>query len=431
MKLRTLTLLLVAALTSCAGNTLKNSFVSVKNGHFVKDGKPYYYIGTNFWYGAILASEGQGGDTLRLARELDFLKELGVDNLRVLVGSDGERGVNSKVEPTLQVSPGVYNDTILKGLDRFLAELGKRDMKAVLYLNNSWEWSGGYSQYLQWAGYGKAPIPNIDGWEAYKQYVIQFQQSDTCKFLFANYVKDIVSRKNSITGIDYKDDPTIFSWQIGNEPRAFSDSNKEKFALWIGDVARLIKSVDPNHMVSTGSEGLYGCEGDTLLLEKIHSFQEIDYINLHIWPYNWTWISKDSISQKLDIAIENTEKYIKVHADVAKKLNKPMVIEEFGFPRDSFLFTPGSSVKSRDSYYKSVFEKVLQSAADKGYVAGCNFWGWGGFAVPNPSNSFWQRGDEYCGDPAQEPQGLNSVFAIDSTTVLLIKKYNKKIKSEL
>ncbi len=319
MKLRTLTLLLVVALTSCAGNTLKNNFVYVKNGHFIKDGKPYYYIGTNFWYGAILASEGQGGDTLRLARELDFLKETGIDNLRVLVGSDGERGVNSKVEPTLQVSPGVYNDTILKGLDRFLAELGKRDMKAVLYLNNSWEWSGGYSQYLQWAGYGKAPIPNIDGWEAYKQYVIQFQQSDTCKILFASYVKDIISRKNSITGIAYKDDPAIFSWQIGNEPRAFSDSNKDKFASWIGDVAKLIKLIDPNHMVSTGSEGLYGCEGDTMLLEKIHSYPEIDYINLHIWPYNWTWISKDSISQKLGIAIDNNcaiefkNNYYKIH----------------------------------------------------------------------------------------------------------------------
>ncbi len=120
MKLRTLTLLLVVALTSCAGNTLKNNFVYVKNGHFIKDGKPYYYIGTNFWYGAILDSEGQGGDTLRLARELDFLKETGIDNLRVLVGSDGERGVNSKVEPTLQVSPGVYNDTILKVLTAFL-----------------------------------------------------------------------------------------------------------------------------------------------------------------------------------------------------------------------------------------------------------------------------------------------------------------------
>ena len=34
-----------------------HDFVRVENGHFVKSGKPYYYVGTNFWYGAILGSE--------------------------------------------------------------------------------------------------------------------------------------------------------------------------------------------------------------------------------------------------------------------------------------------------------------------------------------------------------------------------------------
>ena len=45
-------------------------FVYVKDGQFIRQGKPYYYIGTNFWYGAILGSEGQGGDRKRLCQEL-------------------------------------------------------------------------------------------------------------------------------------------------------------------------------------------------------------------------------------------------------------------------------------------------------------------------------------------------------------------------
>lgn len=77
-------------------------FITVKNGHFLRDGKPYYYVGTNLWYGAILGSEGQGGNRQRLCKELDALKAAGIDNLRVLVGSDGHRGVKTKVEPTLQ-----------------------------------------------------------------------------------------------------------------------------------------------------------------------------------------------------------------------------------------------------------------------------------------------------------------------------------------
>ena len=68
-------------------------FVRVKDGHFMRGDKPYYYVGTNFWYGAILGSEGQGGDRQRLVRELDEMKRRGIDNLRILVGADGERGV--------------------------------------------------------------------------------------------------------------------------------------------------------------------------------------------------------------------------------------------------------------------------------------------------------------------------------------------------
>ena len=64
----------------------------------------------------------------------------------------------------------------------------------------------------------------------------------------------IVSRTNRYNQIKYVDDPTIMSWQIGNEPRAFSDENKEPFARWMADVAAQIKSLDPNHMVSSGSE---------------------------------------------------------------------------------------------------------------------------------------------------------------------------------
>lgn len=44
---------LMMALATC-NISAKSNFVQVKDGHFVRDGKPYYYVGTNFWYGAIL-----------------------------------------------------------------------------------------------------------------------------------------------------------------------------------------------------------------------------------------------------------------------------------------------------------------------------------------------------------------------------------------
>ena len=61
-KVRIILLLVVAVVVMACQQTAKQTaspFVTVEDGHFVKDGKPYYYVGTNFWYGAILASEGQ------------------------------------------------------------------------------------------------------------------------------------------------------------------------------------------------------------------------------------------------------------------------------------------------------------------------------------------------------------------------------------
>ena len=46
--MKKLILTLLVAMTAF-GLSAKSNFVQVKNGHFVRDGKPYYYVGTNFW----------------------------------------------------------------------------------------------------------------------------------------------------------------------------------------------------------------------------------------------------------------------------------------------------------------------------------------------------------------------------------------------
>ena len=399
-------------LVSCARAA---DFTRVSDGHFLRHGQPYTFVGTNFWYGPILASEGRGGNIDRLCKELDALKALGLENLRVLVGGDGPDGVFSRVDPALQTAPGVYNDTLLVGLDRFLVELGKRDMQAVLYLNNSWEWSGGYGQYLEWATGEKALIPLVDGYWPFMQQMRKFQTSKPSQELFYNHVRAIVGRTNSITGKPYKDDPAIFSWQIGNEPRCFSDDPEIRagFIGWMTETARIIKEIDPNHLLSTGNEGLMGCESDPVLLEQVNSIPGVDYMTIHIWPYNWGWAKAESLSEDLDAAIANTDDYIKKHVELAERLGLPIVVEEFGFPRDGFSDSREASTTCRDKYYKHIFGLVGD------VLDGLNFWGWSGFA--NPAHSQWEPGDDYTGDPAQEAQGLNGVYITD-TTIEVIKQ---------
>ena len=421
MKLKHLITLLMACITlPMMGQTGKGKFVTVENGHFLKDGKPYYYVGTNFWYGAILGSEGQGGDRNRLVKELDYMKKIGIDNLRILVGSDGERGVTTKVEPTLQVKPGVYNDTILAGLDYLLMEMGKRNMVAVLYLNNSWEWSGGYGFYLEHAGAGKQPRPNEDGYPAFMKAMSKYATNQKAHELFYSYVRFILGRTNRYTGLKYSDDPAIMSWQIGNEPRAFDKAVLPDFEKWLAEASALIRSLDSNHLISIGSEGAWGCEEDWGCYERICSDKNIDYCNIHLWPYNWSWARQDHLIEDLPKAKSNTKDYIDRHLEICARLKKPLVMEEFGYPRDDFKFSLGTPTKGHDGFYKYVFSLVVDNAEQGGYFAGCNFWGWGGFAKPKHEQQ-WQVGDDYTGDPAQEQQGLNSVFSGDKSTLKVIK----------
>ena len=426
-------LMLAASMLINSCQTSKASFVCVEDGRFSGGEYPSHFIGTNFWYGAILGSEGQGGNRERLEAELDTLKALGMTNLRILVGGDGQDGIPTRVTPNLQKAPGVYNDTIFWGLDYLLAEMAERDMKAVLFLNNSWEWSGGYGMYLEWAGAGKSLIPAEVGYGPFMESVSKFVTNEKAKELFYDHVRHVVSRTNTVTGKPYSEDPAIFSWQIGNEPRCFrSDSlGQAAFVDYMWTTAALIKSIDPNHMVSSGNEGLAGCEYSMDLYEKIHACPDIDYMNIHIWPYNWGWVHEDSLVEDLPNAIANTDMYIDAHLAVAEKYGKPVVLEEFGFPRDGFKFAKGTPTTARDEYYRHVFGRIEQAAKEGGLFAGLNFWGWGGLASQSEENLYWKPGDDYCGDPGQEQQGLNSVYACDASTIEVIKSVSQAVEKAL
>ena len=126
---------------------LSQEFIQVAGTEFRLKGKPYYFLGTNFWYGMNLGVEGEKGDRERLLKELDQLQSLGINNLRIMAGSEGPNSEPWRMTPVLMKSPGVYDEALFDGLDFLLSEMAKRDMYAVLCLNNFWPWSGGMAQY--------------------------------------------------------------------------------------------------------------------------------------------------------------------------------------------------------------------------------------------------------------------------------------------
>ena len=412
----------------------QGDYVQVRNGRFYIGEKPYTYVGTNFWYGAILASEGQGGNRKQLHKELDLMQRNGINNLRILVGGDGPEGDPHQIRPVLQTEPGVYNDTILRGLDYLMAELERRDMKAVLYLNNAWEWSGGFNRYLQWAGMGEPP--SSKQWNEFQAHTSQFVRNDSAMHMAERHTRFIVSRTNTVTGKPYSESPALMAWELCNEPRPFAqgDEHKAYFERWIATQSALIKSIDPNHLVTTGSEGKNGCESDMQLFRRIHALPTIDYCCIHIWPFNWSWLGgyyatiKEALEglgpeapeKSVENACRETQRYIDEAYECVKDLGRPIVLEEFGYPRDRFEISHKSSTRARDAYYKYVFDIIRTS----GKIQGCNFWAWAG--TSRPKHPFWQPWDDYTGDPAQEEQGLNSVFDSDKSTLKIIRDFSRK-----
>ncbi|PTS92562.1 beta-mannanase [Flavobacterium sp. HMWF030] len=402
--------------------------ITIKGTQFFKGDKPYSYIGTNYWYGSLLASK-KVGNRKRLLRELDLMQKNGIDNLRILVGGDGGK-YDFTVRPALQYQQGKYDKDLLDGLDFLIYEMSKRKMYAVLYLTNNWEWSGGMSQYLEWNGKGAIPVPNIapNTWPQFMAYTEQFHSCEPCMKGLENHVKFIMGRTNAYSHKKYTDDNTIMSWQVGNEPRTFTPENEAKFTLWLNNIVNLMDSLDKKHLISTGSEGKNSSNDSMEIFERTHQNPNIDYLTMHIWPKNWNWFKTNDAEKTLPTTLENAGKYIDDHIKVANNLKRPIIIEEFGLGRENESLLATSTVKNRDIFYNYIFSRVAESHKNNGPLQAANFWGFGGEGKAVNETGKWNPGDPLTTDPPQEPQGLNSVFSSDKSTLDIVKKYNLQLK---
>ena len=432
MHIRLKILFIILAMVSPAAASVENpSFVTVKDHRFFANGQPYYFIGTNYWYGGLLGLEkDKTRGAQRLRRELDFLKANGVTNLRLMAGAEGSGLINgvTRVGPPLQPEQGKFDTSVLDGLDLVLYEMGKRGMKAVIFFSNNWEWSGGFQQYLMWNGLVaeeyKSKKPD---WDELRDIVAKFYSCEPCKAGYRKQLDLVLGRTNKYSGKRYVDDPAIMAWELANEPRPMRPAANDDYKRWIADTAATIKARDKNHLVTIGHEGWIGTQ-DIGLFEAIHADKNIDYLTIHIWPKNWGWFTDQKMAEGFTKAVSETEKYIKENVAIAAKLNKPLVIEEFGLPRDGQSFDPSAPTKLRDDYYKRIFSFIGNQPGGKGSIAGANFWAFGGTARPKKGQIFWKPGDELMGDPPMEEQGLNSVFDTDRTTWKIIRSAVNSIK---
>ena len=193
--------------------------MTVEAGRFVRDGAPYRYFGANMWQAAWLESD-------RLTRELQRLQvrhepamtylchayppcpptslgpqDLGVTNVRIMASSEGGVGRSAHVTPPMQPSQGVYDEEVLRGLDRAVQQIGAHGMTAVLTLGNMWQWSGGFASYVAWATGERPPRMTADAldrdWQQHQNFASTFYGTPLAVSAWRAYVTMLLSRTNT------------------------------------------------------------------------------------------------------------------------------------------------------------------------------------------------------------------------------------------
>lgn len=75
---------------------------------------------------------------------------------------------------------------------------------------------------------------------------------------YKNYVKTLLTRRNTITGVVYSEDPTVFAWELANEPETSANYEINQGIKpgslvhnWLKEMSAFVKALAPQHMVST------------------------------------------------------------------------------------------------------------------------------------------------------------------------------------
>ncbi|EGY17482.1 mannan endo-1,4-beta-mannosidase [Verticillium dahliae VdLs.17] len=138
---------------------------------------------------------------------------------------------------------------------------------------------------------------------------------------YRRFVQAVVSR--------YTTSKAIFAWELANEPRCNGCSTDVIFD-WAKSASEYVKSLDPNHLVTLGDEGL-GIAGDSSYpyqfgegtdFAKNLAIKTLDFGTFHLYPGSW------------GVSYDWGNKWIKDHAAACVAAGKPCFFEEYGAPNN-------------------------------------------------------------------------------------------------
>lgn len=337
------------------------SFVMRNGTHFMVDGRVFYVNGWNsYWF---MEHAVNGYTRPKIKAMLQAGAKMGLTVCRTWAFNDGAYNA-------LQISPGRYDEHVFKALDYVIAEARQHGIRLLLSLVDNLQAYGGKTQYVKWAWEEGIGLSSSNDSFFYDPSIRQY---------FKNHLKTLLTRKNTITGIEYRDDPTIFGWELMNEPRCMTDPSGRTLQEWIEEMSTFVKSIDNKHLLTVGLEGFYGPKSPKSLTVnpgewaarlgadfiRNSKLSTIDFASIHIYPDHW--FKEQELEEKLRYIYKWTVSHIE---DCDKDLKKPLMITEFGLSN----LNKGYDPSQRDRFYKVIYDAMYRSAKKKKSGAGSFVW---------------------------------------------------------
>jgi mannan endo-1,4-beta-mannosidase len=252
-----------------------------------------------------------------MERTLDAVRDDGLRVVRLWALGEREEGAPEWARDfAFRVGEEGWVEASFEHLDRAIAAARERDLRVIVVLANRWRDYGGLPQYLRWAG---VPFDDVPGAPTDLE-LSRFWTCERCDALYRAHVRRVVGRVNSVTGVPYRDDPTIFAWELVNEssaqPRAAAS-----LVEWTQRAARFVRELDPNHMIAAGHIGYERASARSTWL-AVQRLPEIAYADAHAYPTAY-----DRVRDPAELA-RFVDDRVQLAHHVARK---PFVWGEFGF----------------------------------------------------------------------------------------------------
>jgi len=225
------------------------------------EGKPFRAAGANIYWAGLDQNAENSSVPASVAYPDPFCVKDAFDTA-ALMGARIVRchtcGISVGNPLSFEPALGEFNHSALRAVDFAVSQAAAHGIRLIVPLIDNWRYyHGGKHDFTDWLGIGNEN---------------EFFTAPKAVVAFKTYVAELLNHTNSITGVRYGSDPTVMVWETGNE---LMYNGGPPPTAWTEDIARLIKSLAPDHLVMDGTNGV-----NTAALPIV----DVDVYSQHFYP---------------------------------------------------------------------------------------------------------------------------------------------------